>query len=400
MTKRLYFENAYQREFTARVEGQSVRQGKDAVVLDQTGFYPESGGQPADRGRLGQAQVIHVFEEGETIVHLLDRKLGQPDVRGVIDWGRRFDHMQQHTGQHILSQCFLEIMQGETRSFHLGEQASTLEIDANTISEDNLERVESRANEIVFEDREVKIYFVRAEDIGQVPFRRPPQKEGTIRVVEVDGFDFSACGGTHCRRTGEVGIIKVLRWDRIRGNLRFEFLCGRRARTDYTRKNRTLLEIGALLSAGESDVAAAVQKTIRESKDLRKKQRRLQEALAGYQAEEIVRAAKGRLVRASWTDRTADDAKVLALKIIRLAERVVLFAVRGEARDHLIFACSEGFSLDLRELISLLTAKVPAKGGGSATLVELVVEKGIALDPLLTAAEEYLEDKLPPRAGE
>ena len=394
MTKRLYFENAYQTEFTARVEEQSIRQGKDAVVLDQTGFYPESGGQPADWGRLGQAQVVHVFEDGETIVHLLDRKLGQTDVRGVIDWGRRFDHMQQHTGQHILSQCFLEIVRGETRSFHLGELSSTLEIGVNAISEENLERVEARANEIVFEDREVKTYFVRAEEAGQVPFRRPPQKEGSIRVVEVDGFDFSACGGTHCRRTGEVGVIKILRWDKIRGNLRFEFLCGRRARIDYARKNRALLEIGALLSVGENDAAAAVQKTIRESKDLRKKQRQLQEALIGYQAEEIVRAAEGRLVRSSWTDRTADDARLMALRVIRLAECVVLFAVRGEARDHLIFACSDRLPLDMRELIPLLAAKVPAKGGGSATLVEIVVKKGIALDPLLSAAEEFLEDKL------
>ncbi len=400
VTGRLYFENAYQRDFTARVEEQFAYQGRNAAVLDRTCFYPESGGQPADRGKLDEAGVVHVFEDGERIVHLLDRKLGRAEVRGSIDWERRFDHMQQHTGQHILSQCFIEIIEGETRSFHLGERASTLEIGAGAISDADLERVEARANEVVFEDREVKTYFVKGEEAGKVPFRRPPQKEGTIRVVEVEGFDFSACGGTHCRRTGEVGMVKIVRWDKIRGNLRFEFLCGGRARLDYARKNRNLLEISGRLSVGEDDAAAAVQKATRESKELRKRQRQLQEVLASYQAEEMIRTVEGPLVKASWTDRTADEAKLLALRIIRMADRVVLFAVQGEARGHLIFACSQKLELDMRELVPLVAAKAPVKGGGSATLAEVVVEKGISLDPLLMSAEAFLRERLKSRAGE
>ncbi len=400
VTRRLYFEDAYRREFSGRVLEQFTDQGKPAAVLEETCFYPESGGQPADRGSLGEAAVSHVFEEGDRIVHLLDQKLNRTEVRGIIDWNRRFDHMQQHSGQHILSQCFVEILQGETRSFHLGEYISTLEIGISAISDGDLEKVEARANEIVFENREIKIYFVVADEIGKIPLRRPPKKEGSIRVVEVEEFDFSACGGTHCRRTGEIGMIKVIRWDRIRNNLRFEFLCGGRARLDYGQKNRSLLEIGQRLSARESDAVVAIDKIIQEAKHLRKKERQSAEALAAYQAEEIIKRAKKPLIRATWNDKTVEEAKLLAMSIIRLADRVVLFAVSGEARDHMILACSEKLSLDMRELIPLVNDRVPCKGGGRASLVELAAEKGADLEAVLSAAEEFLKRKMPDLAAE
>ena len=395
MTRRLYFEDAYLKEFDGRILEQLVHEGKPAVVLDRTCFYPESGGQPSDRGRLGGADVLHVFEDGERIVHVLDRELsGTEDVRGVVDWVRRFDHMQQHSGQHILSQCFIEVLEGETRSFHLGEQVSTLEIGIRAASDADLEKVESRANEVVFEDREIRTYFADAEQVGTVPLRRPPKKEGTIRVVEVSGFDFSACGGTHCRRTGEIGLIKIIRWDRIRNNLRFEFLCGRRARQDYRDKNRSVLEISQKCSVHERDAAAAVEKTIQETRQSRKKLKQLQEALAGFEAREAVEKGAGWLVTRVWTDKTAEEAKLLALNIIRLAERVVHFAVRGGERDHFIFACSEKMPLNMRELVPLVTERAKGKGGGGSTLVEIVAEKSADLEAVLTAAEDYLRQKL------
>ena len=395
MTRKLYFEDAYLKEFDGRILEQLVHEGKPAVVLDRNCFYPESGGQPSDRGMLSGAEVLHVFEDGERIVHVLDQELsGTEEVRGVVDWVRRFDHMQQHSGQHILSQCFVEVLEGETQSFHLGEQVSTLEIGIRAVSDADLEKVESRANEVVFEDREISTYFVEAEHIETVPLRRPPKKEGTIRVVEVSGFDFSACGGTHCRRTGEIGLIKIIRWDKIRNNLRFEFLCGRRARQDYRDKNRSVLEISQKFSVQERDVAAAVEKTIQETRQSRKKLKQLQEALAGFEARETVEKGSGSLVKRVWTDKTAEEGKLLALNIIRLAERVVLFAVRGGEKDHFIFACSEKMPLNMRELVPLVTERAKGKGGGGSTLVEIVAEKSADLEAVLTAAEDYLRQKL------
>jgi len=397
MTERIYFEDAYRKEFDGRVLERFIHEGRPAVVLNRTGFYPESGGQPSDRGTLGGAVVLHVFEEGERIVHLLDRELAGPEeVRGVIDWARRFDHMQQHSGQHILSQSFIELLEGETRSFHLGEQSSTLEIGIGSISEEELEKVELRANEVVFEDREIRTYFVEADEIATVPLRRPPKKEGTIRVVEVSGFDYSACGGTHCRRTGEIGLIKIIRWDKIRNNLRFEFLCGGRARQDYRDKNRSVLEISRKFSIHEREAARAVEKVLEEARQSRKRLRQLQEVLAGFEARELVEKEAGWMVRKVFIDKTAEEAKLLALNIIRVAERAVLFAVRGAERDHFIFACSEKMPLNLRELVPLVMERARGKGGGSPTLVEIVAEAGGDLEGVLNAAAEYLRRKFGP----
>jgi alanyl-tRNA synthetase len=393
-TRRLYFEDAYQTEFEADVIGRFEHQGKPAVVLDQTCFYPESGGQPADHGTLGDVQVIDVFEEGDRIVHLLDAEAAAARVRGAIDWDRRFDHMQQHSGQHILSQSFVELLAGETMSFHLGEQVSTLEIGIKDVRDVDVEKVEARANGVVFSDLEIKTYFVPPEKIETVPLRKPPKKEGLIRVVEVGGFDFSACGGTHCRRTGEVGLIKITRWERIRGNLRFEFLCGRRALRDYGWKNRTLADLSARLSAHEKDVAAAVEKMSQECKETRKRLKKLEEQTAVYEAQEIIKKAEGRIISAVWTEKAPEEARILALNIIRAGEFAVLFGIRGEEKDHLIFASSEKLPLNMRDLVPIAFSLAQGKGGGGPTLVELVLEKGGNLEAVLAAAGDFLKAKL------
>jgi len=393
-TKRLYFGDAYQREFEATVVDKLVFERKPAVVLDQTCFYPESGGQPSDRGLIEGAAVLDVFEDGARIVHLLEKDIDRAKVRGVIDWPRRFDHMQQHSGQHILSQSFFELLRGETLSFHLGEAVSTLEIGIRDISEADLTRVEARANEVVFEDREIKTYFVPEEKISSIPLRRPPKKEGLIRVVEVGRFDYSACGGTHCRTSGEIGLIKVIKWEKIRGNLRFEFLCGWRAVEDYAWKNRALVEMAARFSAYEKNIPEAVEKKVSELKQASKKMRQLQEKLARYEAEEAVRKKEGRIITSVWTDKTPEEAKLLALNIIKAGEFVVLYGVEGEERKHLIFASSEKLPLDMRELLPLVFSQVQGKGGGSPSLVEIVVEKGEDLKSLLKLAFESVTKKL------
>ncbi|OGD21860.1 MAG: hypothetical protein A2W03_10750 [Candidatus Aminicenantes bacterium RBG_16_63_16] len=393
-TRRLFFEDAYRREFAATVTEILVHEGQPAVVLDRTCFYPESGGQPADAGTLDGAKVVGVHESGPQIVHVLDREVRGPEVRGAIDWERRFDHMQQHTGQHILSQCFIECLDGETKSFHLGAEASTLEIGLAAASDGDLARVEDRANSIILDNREVKTYFVPEDNIESVPLRRPPKKSGLIRVVEVSGFDYSACGGTHCRRTGEVGLIKVIRSEKIRNNLRFEFLCGRRALRDYAWKNKLVESLAASLSVHDRDVSAAVEKLTGESRDMRKRLRRLEEALAVYEAKDIIGRSESRIVTRVWTDRTAEGAKLLALNIIRSGDLAALFGVAGGERDHLVFAASEKLGLNMRELVSVAQAIAPARGGGSPSLVEMVIDKGADLEAVLAAAADYLRQKL------
>jgi alanyl-tRNA synthetase len=392
-TRRLYFEDAYGREFEATVIEKRIHEGSPAVVLDQTCFYPESGGQPWDAGTLGGAEVLQVLDLDGPILHVLKEDVPPGPVSGRIDWTRRFDHMQQHTGQHILSQAFFELLKGETLAFHLGQDVSTLEIGLRALSDEESDRVEDRANAIVWQDREIKTYFVPEERIDEIPLRRPPKKQGLLRVVEVAGFDYSACGGTHCRRSGEVGLIKILGIEKIRGHVRFEFLCGSRALADYRLKDRGLRKIAGAFSCLPKDAAAHVEKLTADGKALRKRLRGLQERLASFEAQEIIRQAPGRLIAAVLPDKSPDEARFLALNITRSGEFAVLYGVAGESQGHLIFARSEALAADLRGLIPVVGAVVPVKGGGGPSLVELVTPDKDKLGAAIEAARAWLEDR-------
>ncbi len=395
-TRRLYFEDADALEFDAEVLEERSHEGRPAVVLDRTAFYPESGGQPWDRGTLGGVEVLEVRDLDGVILHVLAGPLAAKRVHGKVDGPRRLDHMQQHTGQHILSQAFFEVLKGETLGFHLGEDVSTLEIGLRAASEADLDRVEDRANAIVREDREVKTYFVPEERIGEVPLRRPPKKQGLLRVVEVAGFDYSACGGTHCRRSGEVGLIKVLGCEKIRGNLRFDFLCGGRALRDYRVKDRGLRAIAAGFSCPPADASAHVERLAAEHKALKKRARKLEERLAAFEAQEIVRGAAGRLIAAVLADRTPEEARFLALNIIRGGEFAVIYGAAGEVQGHLILARSDSLPADLRQLVPVVAAVVPVKGGGGPSLVELVTPDKDKLGAAVEAARAWLEANLTP----
>jgi alanyl-tRNA synthetase len=391
-TRRLYFEDAYLAEFDADVLERTERGGRPAVVLDRTAFYPESGGQPWDTGTLGGAAVLEVLDLDGVILHVLDKAIEAGPVRGRVDWPGRFDRMQQHTGQHVLSQAFWEILKGETRSFHLGPEDSTLEIALGTVAEEDLDRVEDRANAIVWEDREVKTYFVPEERIDEVPLRRPPKKQGLLRVVEVDGFDYSACGGTHVRRTGEIGGIKIVGAEKIRGNLRFGFLCGRRALRDHREKDRAVRKLAGAFSCAASGVAAHVERLGAEHKALKKRARKLEERLAAFEAGEIVRSAPGRVIAGVLDDRTPDEARFLALNIIKSGEHAVAYGAPGEGQAHLIAARSDTLKADLRGLVPIVAAVVPVKGGGGPSLVELVFTDKERLREAVAAAAAWLRE--------
>jgi alanyl-tRNA synthetase len=391
-TRRLYHEDAYLLEFDASVVERRDHEGRPAVVLDATAFYPESGGQPWDRGTLNGIEVLEVLDLDGTILHVLASDLPPGPVRGRIDGARRADHRQQHTGQHVLSQAFWELLQGETLSFHMGPEVSTLEIGLKTISDADCERVEDRANAIIWEDREVKTYFVPEARIGEVPLRRPPKKSGLLRVVEVDGFDYSACGGTHVRRTGEIGLVRLGPTEKIRGNLRFDFLCGVRALRDYRAKDRAGRRLAASFSCAPADAPAQVEKLSAEHKALKKRARRLGERLAAFESEEIVRAAESRVISGVLDDRTPEEARALALAVIRRGEFAVAYGAAGESQGHLVLARSEALKADLRRIVPTVAAVVPVKGGGGPSLVELVTAEKGRLGEAVAAAAAWLRE--------
>lgn len=393
-TKRLYFENPYQVEFEAQVVEKVILEQKPALILDQTCFYPESGGQPYDKGLINEIKVSKVLEDEGRVVHLLEEDISSDKVTGKIDWQTRFDHMQQHSGQHILSQSFYELLRAETLSFHLGEAFSAVEIDLRKISEEEVENVERRANEIVFQDREIKSYFIPEEKIKNIPLRKPPKKKGLIRVVEVSDFDFSACGGTHVRKAGEIGLIKIIKWERIRNNIRFEFVCGKRTLEDYVWKNRILRELSNRFTVQEREILSSVEKIFSDLKSQKKKNKKMQEKIAQYEAQEIIQKAKERIIKEVFTDKTPEEVRFLALNIIRKGDFIVLFGLKGERRGHLVLACSESLNIDMRELVPLVSSLIKGRGGGSSSLVEIAGEAHENLELALTKAYEYIREKL------
>ena len=390
-TKRLYLDNTYQTEFEARVVKKETRDQGPAIILNQTCFYPESGGQPSDRGQLDGIDVIHVLEENGRIFHILEKDVEAESVKGKVHWETRFDHMQQHSGQHILSQSFFELFEAETLSFHLGETVSTLEMDLQGISEEDVERVERRANEIIFQDREVKDHYLPEEDVGSLPLRKPPKKKGIIRVVEVSEYDYSACGGTHVHRTGEVGLIKILRWEKIRGNIRFEFVCGKRALQDYTLKNKVMRELSTALTVHEKEVLSSIERMFSELKSQKRMLKKMRERAAQYEAQEIVQKAEGKVIKEVFSDKTHEEVRFLALNIIRNQDFIVLFGLKGKERGHLVLACAEGLNIDMRELVPLVSPLINGKGGGNPSLVELVGENIENITAALDKAQQFIE---------
>jgi len=245
MIDRIYYTDSYLREFPASIVGRS--EDGLTVYLDRTAFYPESGGQPADAGAIAGVAVVDVVDEGERVAHRLLAPLDLGPVECAIDWPRRFDHMQQHTGQHLLSAAFEDLLSLRTVSFHLGAESATIDLEGGAADAAALHKVERRANEIVFENRPVSVLF---EDVAQARgLRKPSDREGTLRIISIDGFDRSACGGTHVRATGQIGVILLRKVEKVRQTTRVEFLCGGRgpalARRRTTHALRRLLTLGA-----------------------------------------------------------------------------------------------------------------------------------------------------------
>lgn len=387
-TKRLYFDDPYKTRFEAVVKEKSSYEEKPAVILDQTLFYPESGGQPCDKGHINGIPVLKVFEEGEKIVHVLAQDIETDRITGTIDWDTRFDHMQQHSGQHILSQVFHRFLKGKTMSFHLGEKISTVEIDIRKISEEEIESIEQQANDIVFENREIKCAFIPDTRIDEVPLRKPPVKTGELRIVEVQDFDYTACGGTHPRRTGEIGLIKILKWDRIRDNLRFEFVCGKRALYDYRMRTNVLKDVTNRFSTGETDLVNMVEKLFQDYKTQKKINRQLQESLSTHEAKDIIEQAEGRIISKIFEDKSIEEARILALNIIKTSDHIILFGLKLAERAHFIFARPENMELDMRELVSLVTPIIDGKGGGRPSLVEISGSRPEKLSDALQSAYE------------
>ena len=371
MTNRLYYIDSYRTEFSSAVAdrtGDGTR-----VYLEETAFYPTSGGQPHDIGTLGGARVVDVVDEGERIAHVLEAPLAEHDemrVAGRVDWKRRFDHMQQHTGQHLLSAVFEDLFGAATVSVHFGPDYSTLDLDAEMITRDQMIAAEARANEIVAEARPVTVSFEDAE--SAIGLRKASDRSGQLRVVSIAELDRSACGGTHVRSTAEIGAILLRSVERVRKTSRVEFVCGhravRRARRDY----EALARIAASLSSAIDDVASLVTTQSERLKEAENARKKLEKEVAGARARERYDAttpnAAGVRVIVVRDASSIDELRAFAQAMLSLPKAVVVGALASP--PSLFVAASEDSGLDAGKLIKEPLSAAGGRGGGSPRIAQ------------------------------
>ena len=392
MTERLYYTDPYATEFEANVVGvepaADAHAGRTGVVLDKTAFYPTSGGQPFDVGRLGEAAVVDVIDRDDgSILHVIEGTLDRGPVRGRIDWTRRFDHMQQHTGQHVLSAAFDRALQVRTVSFHLGTATSTIDLHREVTAAE-IARAEADANQVVWEDRPVTIRFADADEAARLPLRKESVREGTLRIIEVADFDVSACGGTHVSRTGAIGIIAVTATERFRGGTRVEFVCGGRALASFRMLRDTMAAATRLLSVVPADLSPAIERLQTESKDARRQIKDMQSRLAEFEAASLADRAEPlgsvRAVLHALEGLDANGLKTIAASITSRPGHVAVL-VSTPSPSFVVVARASDAPVDSAAVLKQLIASFGGKGGGRPELAQGGGLQGSAADILAAA---------------
>ena len=426
-TERLYYNDSRLLEFNAQVVSLSERDdGQIALILDRTAFYPTGGGQPADTGTLGEARVVDCIDaEDKGVLHVIQGRVPEigDTVHGKVDWLRRLDHMQQHTGQHILSAAFVKLFDAPTHSFRVLEHECEIDVDLDNPTDERIQRAVDLANQIIWESRPINVKRTTSEEAASLPLRKEPAREGELRLIEIDKFDLTPCGGTHAKSTGEVGMIAVGSWERTKGLTRIQFMAGIRALADYRKANRTAREVAALFSAGREDSPALVSRLIEENKRLRHRAGVLEEVACRVEAEELLRYRTGsgsdrvpvgmsvidgergsrqtvregvsgeseiHIIAKVFDDRDADSLKHLALALISHPNVVALLGSRDGDTARLVFARSSDAPGDMNALMRRACEIIEGRGGGKADMAQGGGKNVPALDKAIQATAQGL----------
>ncbi len=373
MTTRLYYTDPYQTTFSARVTRCDPHERSARVILDQTAFYPDSGGQPHDTGMLGDGHVIAVDElEDCSIGHIVDRDLPLGFIEGTVDWERRFDHMQQHTGQHVLSAAFAATCAARTESFHMSGAVSTIDLGA-ALDAAAIGRAEDEANGVVWEDRPVHVRFASAEEAAGMNLRKESARAGSLRLVDVEGYDLSACGGTHVARTGAIGMIAVTGWERYKGGTRVSFACGGRALRAFTAMRDVQGASIRRLSVHPNELPGAIDRLQHEGRELARRVREQQERLADFEASRFRGRATPvgarRIVVEALDGWDGAGLKRLATAVAAEPGHAVALVSASEPRL-LVITRSADVALDAGKILEDIVARFGGRGGGRPELAQ------------------------------
>jgi alanyl-tRNA synthetase len=376
-TRRLYYDDAYEKEFTARVihcevlppdVNSGITGPVWALVLDRTAFYPTSGGQPNDLGKIGDANVLDVRDEGDEIIHVVDRKPEDPNVNGCINWPRRFDHMQQHTGQHVLSAMFQDRFGLPTISFHMGAEICTIDLRGPEPTAEFLEGAERAANQVVFEDRPVTMRYGTAEQFSKLGVRKEVERSGILRAVEIEAVELQPCGGTHVKSTGQIGMILVRRCTKMRQDWRVEFVCGGRAEKIARHDFELLREASEKLGCATEDIVAAASRALSELDANFKSLRATLERLAVAEAAPALQSTSAgpdgiRVISRDFEDVPVEYLGFFATELAKSEKTVALLAEKNSGQ--LLFAQHASSGKDMNTLLKKTFEKFGGKGGGT-----------------------------------
>ena len=366
---RLYYQDPYRTAFKANVVREGEEDGRPFAVLENTVFYPTGGGQPHDTGKLNGIRVTEVEERDGEIRHYVEEPLNALVASGKIDWTRRYDHMQQHTGQHILTAAFIETAGCQTVSFHLGREAVSIDLDTEHLIEEQLEAAEKRANEIIRENREIETRWVTDRELDYGRLRKAIAVEEEIRLVIIPDYDYNGCGGTHPHTTGEVGQLKILGMERMKKKTRVHFVCGNRVLEQLGKKNSILKEAVGLLSVPEEDMAEGIRRLLMANRSLEKQLAEAEDRLLQVEAESL--AAAGRVVKAAFRDRTiAELQKLGRAAAAARKDAIVLLAVRNGDKLQFVAARGSEATESMKKVASAALEATGGKGGGSETFVQ------------------------------
>ena len=397
MTKKIYYRESFRKEFTANIVSYIEEDGEYHIVLDQTSFYPEGGGQPADRGIIGSNRVKYVYEKEGQVFHVVEKLPEEKEnVNCKIDWDRRFDFMQQHTGQHLLSSLLESICDAKTVGFHLSEDTVTVDTDI-TLTKESLRQVEERLNEIIYQNKEVIVEFPDPGELEQMSLRKEPAvaKEDTVRIIRIEDYDISPCGGTHLKKTGQIGIVDIIDFENYKGGMRISFVCGKRALKDYNFKNMIIASSREILSVPDSEITSEIKRLKEELDNKESYIENLKDELLDYRIEELINEAEEvsgyRIIKNVYKNEDYSDVRLLANKLVDYEDNIVIFGQKGEGNARMILAKSSNIDkLDMNEMIGDIMSLLDGNGGGN----EYFAQGGGSKTDKLTEAVETAYQKV------
>lgn len=376
MTQKIYIENPYLRELEAHVLDKQFKNNKYYIKLNRTIFYPDlAGGQPGDKGSINGIEVEKSFEENGEIIHVLNDNLLGNKVKITIDWENRIDLMQQHTGQHLLSSTFFKLFNADTVGFHLGKEYVYIDLNIDKLNYDDVEKIEILANKIICSNFDIKSYLVNEDELEKVSVRKTPTVNSNIRIVEIDSIDYSPCGGTHLKNTGEIGIIKIRKWEKYKDGTRVEFVCGNRALKDYTWKNDYINKIGTLLSSKDLDVLSKFEKFLNDKENLEKENRELRENLATIKANELLKDAISvddyRVIFKKLENTSFKEISFLSAFLNNNNEKLVqIYGLVNDANAQFHVSKTKDLNMDLQSIYKFVSSNFDIKGGGNPGTVQ------------------------------